>query len=163
MSRTQLYGMGIVLIIVLAVYLVLRVVSVRRKLRRHQAACRRPDYEPRDTFTGTLRHLSGLPVPRGRKLGTAVNAAWGLAFAKNRFRYAVPITEIEAVRMFRSAERFRIRWPLWPQQIVEIVLNEREPLLFSLPWPGRFGQRLLQAVAGEEPGNARAFRSSRGV
>lgn len=160
MNQEQLYGAAVLVVAVLAAVLLVRMIRARRRLRAHQDACRTPGYEPLHTFTGTLRHLEGLPVPRGRKLGTAANTGWGIAFAKGRFRYAVPAQEILAVRVLRPQERPGRRFP-WPQRLLEIELAERGPLLFSLPWPGRFAERLLEAFCpSRSAAGGGRFRSS---
>ena len=95
MCLQQMRITGIIAAIALLAFFMLRAWLSQRKLREHQKACEVPGYRPQNTFTGTMRHLEGLPVPVNLKLGVAANADWGIAFAKKRFRYAVQKTEIE--------------------------------------------------------------------
>lgn len=147
MSRTQLFWAAVTLVVLLAIWLLVRLIISHRRLRAHQAACARPGYAPRETFTGTLRHLSGLPVPAGLRLGTAANPGWGVAFAKERFRYAVPAGEIAAIEISDAAPGSVVRPSLWPQRFVVVRLRQGDPLVFSLARPGRFARRLQAAFS----------------
>lgn len=97
MSLPQMRIAGIVCAVAFLAFFMLRAALAQKKLREHQKACEVPGYRPQNTFTGTMRHLQGLPVPNGLKLGVAANSDWGIAFARQRFRYAVQKTEIERV------------------------------------------------------------------
>lgn len=142
MSQTQLFWAALLAAGALAAFLCWLLIRSHLRLRAHQAACARPGYEPRKTFTGTVCHISGLPAPPGIKLGVAANPDWGVAFAKERFRYAVPCSEITAIDVFSARELPKAPRRLWPQRVIAFRLREGPALLLSLPWPGGFARRL---------------------
>lgn len=153
MSQQQLFWTAILAVAGLVGWLAVRLIISHRRLRAHQAACTRPGYAPRETYTGTMKHLSGLPVPFGLKLGVAANRGWGIAFAKERFRYAVPAGEIEDIIFLGRRDIPRRSLSFWPQCFAAVRIGQGEPLIFSLPWPGRFVRRLKRTFPGpaEEP------------
>lgn len=149
LNEQQLFWTAIILCSALLAVTIWNQVKAHRRLRAHQAACTTPDYAPRETFTGSLRHLDGLPVPSGMKLGVAANHGYGLAFAKRRFRYTLARNEIAGIEIRSQLDRKRTFWEIWPHRYLIIKRREGSSLLLSFLPGNRFAHRLQQMAASD--------------
>lgn len=127
MSLPQMQAAGMIAALALLAVFMIRAIRAQRSLRAHQKACETPAYHPQNTFTGTMRHVEGLPVPGNLKLGVAANRDWGIAFARQKFRYAVQKTEMERVEADGHRLTIWLRQAGPPKAIVLTARTKRLP------------------------------------